>query len=226
MPAHTGERFIGSTVLTTRGDADRVVLVSDASPAAAAANAQTAGAVAVCHPLTLGRTAALRPGLSFAKGRVPRVVVALYADGQHLGEGVSRLTSPVLVDQAGGVIGPLHLSPVTAVPTSPRLGHGRSDPNTAAIREVAVMDSVAPRAHEPPVTPASLSIIRIQDLRLAEQATPLDCRDTPKRSPQKPWRRRARRLGCRWSVPTSPCSSAVLRDGSACRRVWPWGATR
>jgi glycosyltransferase involved in cell wall biosynthesis len=96
VPAFQAEKTIGAVVrglLSALPDREglRVVVVDDGSTDQTAAEAERAGATLLRHPRNLGKGAALRTGMDFAKDAGATAVVTVDADGQHPPEEAARV---------------------------------------------------------------------------------------------------------------------------------------
>jgi glycosyltransferase involved in cell wall biosynthesis len=96
VPALQAEKTVGSVVrglLSVLPDrkGPRVVVVDDGSTDRTASEAEHAGATLLRHPENLGKGAALRSGMAFARDAGASAVVTVDADGQHPPEEAARV---------------------------------------------------------------------------------------------------------------------------------------
>lgn len=96
VPAFQAEKSVGSVVggllsALPAGEGPRVVVVCDGSTDRTGAEAERAGATLVRHAQNLGKGAALRTGMAFARDAGATAVVTVDADGQHPPEEAVRV---------------------------------------------------------------------------------------------------------------------------------------
>jgi glycosyltransferase involved in cell wall biosynthesis len=96
VPAFQAEKSVAAVVSgllrELSGDAEpRVLVVDDGSTDRTAAEAERAGAVLLRHPKNLGKGAALRSGLHFAREAGFGAIVSVDADGQHPPDEAARV---------------------------------------------------------------------------------------------------------------------------------------
>lgn len=82
-----------------------VAVVDDGSADRTAAEALSAGASVIRHPVNLGQGAALQTGISFALRQGAEQLLTFDADGQHDPADLSRLLQPLLEGRAEIVLG-------------------------------------------------------------------------------------------------------------------------
>jgi glycosyltransferase involved in cell wall biosynthesis len=196
IPAYNEERFIGSTVLKTRRQARRVIVVDDGSSDATAELASEAGAEVFRLPRNAGKGAALAAGFQLAQAYQPEVVVTIDADGQHRPEELPQLVQPVLDGQADIVVGSRYLQNTSHVPRHRRWGHRFFNLLTRAASGITATDSQSGfRAFSPRALPALLFhsdgfsvesemqfIAHQYQLQVAEIPITIQYTDPPKRS--------------------------------------------
>lgn len=105
VPAHNEDRFIGSVVLKLRGQGYPVLVIDDGSSDRTAEIASAAGAEVVRHDANLGKAAALRSAIAYARHRATLALVVIDGDSQHDPAEVARVVSPILDGDADMVIG-------------------------------------------------------------------------------------------------------------------------
>lgn len=96
VPAFQAEKSVGSVVrgllsALPEHEGPRVVVVDDGSTDRTAAEAERAGAILLRHPKNLGKGAALRSGMAFAREAGATAVVTVDADGQHPSDEAARI---------------------------------------------------------------------------------------------------------------------------------------
>lgn len=196
IPAYNEERFIASTVLKTRCQASRVIVIDDGSSDATAELAHAAGAEVFRLPRNAGKGAALATGFQLAQAYQPEVVVTIDADGQHRPEELPQLVQPILDGQADIVVGSRYLLNTSHVPRHRRWGHRFFNLLTRAASGVTATDSQSGfRAFSPRALPAlvfhsdgfsvesEMQFIAHQyQLQVAEIPITIQYTDPPKRS--------------------------------------------
>ena len=111
IPALNCAATIAAVVRGARQASAGVLVVSDGSTDATAAQARTAGAEAIEHPATYGKGAALHTGLTALAARGVTRVVTMDGDGQHLGDQIPRLLAASDADPTALVIGVRQVDP-------------------------------------------------------------------------------------------------------------------
>ena len=105
IPAFNEEKHIGDVVRRARAKLDQVLVVDDGSSDATAAEARTAGAEVIVHPVNRGKGEAIRTGLRHWQDRQSTWVLILDADAQHRPEEISRFVAAVSASDAKLFIG-------------------------------------------------------------------------------------------------------------------------
>jgi glycosyltransferase involved in cell wall biosynthesis len=105
VPAFNEERTIAKVVTRTFKHVDRIMVVDDGSGDDTALIAERLGALVTRHGRNLGKGAALRTCLDWAKRIGASILVTLDADGQHDPEEIPRLVEPILRGEGDVVIG-------------------------------------------------------------------------------------------------------------------------
>ena len=95
IPAFNEEKHIGDVVRRARAKLDQVLVVDDGSSDATAAEARTAGAEVIVHPVNRGKGEAIRTGLRHWQDRQSTWVLILDADAQHRPEEIDRFVSAI-----------------------------------------------------------------------------------------------------------------------------------
>lgn len=96
VPAYNEQGKIGRVIYKIpRHSCDGVVVVNDCSTDGTAAEAQSAGAILISHPVNLGVGAAIRTGIDYALKNNYDIVVVLSGDDQHDPDDLPRLLAPI-----------------------------------------------------------------------------------------------------------------------------------
>ena len=111
VPCRNEEGRIGAVVESVRTvlPGVDVVVVDDASVDGSAAEAVSAGALLLAHPVHLGYGAALETGYMYARGNGYDTVLQMDGDGQHLARGLVSLRDALASGDADIVIGSRYL---------------------------------------------------------------------------------------------------------------------
>lgn len=139
IPAFNEEQRIAKVVARTFRHVNRVLVVDDGSSDDTALIAERLGATVVRHGKNLGKGAALRTCLDWAKGIGTDILVTLDADGQHDPDEIPRLVEPILKEEADVVIGSRRLS--EDLPRFRRLGARLLDRATGVKALGAIVDA-------------------------------------------------------------------------------------
>lgn len=105
VPAHNEDRFIGSVVLKLRAGGYPVLVIDDGSTDRTAEVASAAGAKLIRHGANLGKAAALRSAIDYARSDNALALVVIDGDSQHDPAEVEQVISPILDGDADMVIG-------------------------------------------------------------------------------------------------------------------------
>lgn len=105
IPAYNEEKNIAKVIIQTKKYADKIVVCDDGSEDMTAEIAENLGAIVLKHANNMGKGAALKTALKYAKQLNPDVIVALDADGQHDPNEIPKLIKPVIEEEADLVIG-------------------------------------------------------------------------------------------------------------------------
>jgi glycosyltransferase involved in cell wall biosynthesis len=82
VPAYNEEKHIGSVVRSLLKQVDRIVVVDDGSSDSTAKEAESAGAIVICHEINRGQGAAIETGHEYARLVGADYVLHFDADGQ------------------------------------------------------------------------------------------------------------------------------------------------
>ncbi len=116
IPALDCAASIASVVSGARAFVDLVLVVSDGSRDATAAQAAAAGAEVVCHERTRGKGAALRTGMQWLAGRGVAQALTMDGDGQHLSDQIPVLLRAAAQQPAALWIGARQFDPGATTP--------------------------------------------------------------------------------------------------------------
>ena len=105
IPAYLEEKHVGDVVRRTLAQLDHVLVVDDGSADATAANARSAGAEVIVHPLNAGKGESIKTGMRHWLERNLTYVMILDADGQHLPEEIARFLAAASSSRAELLIG-------------------------------------------------------------------------------------------------------------------------
>jgi glycosyltransferase involved in cell wall biosynthesis len=122
LPAYNEEVSIGSIVLKAKRYVDRVIVVDDGSSDETAEVASLAGANVIRHEKNLGKGAAIKSGLEYARNLNARALVLLDSDGQHDPDEIPMVLKPVINNEADFVNGSRFLKDVNNIPKYRRIG--------------------------------------------------------------------------------------------------------
>jgi len=139
IPAFNEEETIAKVVVRSSRRVDKVLVVDDGSSDDTALIAEKLGAVVVRHKRNLGKGAALRTCIHWAKDVDADILVTLDADGQHDPEEIPSIVDPVLKGEADVVIGSRRLSKGT--PAYRRIGGRLLDRFTGVNASGAIVDA-------------------------------------------------------------------------------------
>jgi glycosyltransferase involved in cell wall biosynthesis len=109
IPAFDAERVIGSTILQTRQNVSKVIVVDDGSTDRTADIARSAGAEVIRLDHSTGRAYALLLGLRRAREQRCSVAVCIDANGQYDSREIGRVTGKIVSGEADLVIGSRYL---------------------------------------------------------------------------------------------------------------------
>ncbi len=139
VPAYNEEQTIAKVLIHTGKHVSRVLVVDDGSSDETGLISQRLGAEVIEHERNLGKGAALRSSLDWAKRIGADVLVTLDADGQHNPNEIPKLVEPLLKGEADIVIGTRRLS--QNIPTHRRLGGRLLDRATNVRADEVVVDA-------------------------------------------------------------------------------------
>ncbi|WP_265581165.1 glycosyltransferase family 2 protein [Methanofollis aquaemaris] len=125
IPCYNEALSVGSVVLKARRYVDEVLVIDDGSTDDTRAIAQEAGAVVITHQKNVGKGAAVKTALEYARARGFEYLVLLDGDGQHDPDEIPRLLTPVREGDADLVIGSRFLDNTkSSIPFYRRIGQG------------------------------------------------------------------------------------------------------
>jgi glycosyltransferase involved in cell wall biosynthesis len=105
LPAYNLENSIAEIVQRTKKFVDIVIVVSDGSRDDTNLKAREAGAICPQHTQNRGKGFAIRKGIEFSKSFVPKYILLMDADGQHLPNEIPDLLQPIIKNGADMVVG-------------------------------------------------------------------------------------------------------------------------
>jgi len=120
IPAFNEEATIAKVVVRALRHADKVLVVDDGSGDDTALIAEKLGVAVIRHERNLGKGAALRTCLDWARSSGVGILVTLDADGQHDPDEIPRIIDPILKGEADVVIGSRRV--MSEAPTYRRFG--------------------------------------------------------------------------------------------------------
>src|SRR5665647_2745070 len=140
LPAYNEEVSIGSIVLLTRIQADKVIVVDDGSTDRTAAVARKAGAEVIVHEVNMGKGRALKTGFEAAAGA--DIIVTMDSDGQHDPAEIPKLVILIIEEDADMVNGSRYLNGVDKnTPAYRRIGQTVLDGFTNINSGLKITDS-------------------------------------------------------------------------------------
>jgi len=140
LPAYNEEVSIGSIVLLTRIQADKVIVVDDGSTDRTAAVARKAGAEVIVHEVNIDKGRALKTGFEAAAGA--DIIVTMDSDGQHNPAEIPKLVAPIIEEDADMVNGSRYLNGVDKnTPAYRRIGQTVLDGFTNINSGLKITDS-------------------------------------------------------------------------------------
>lgn len=112
IPAYNEGLRIGAIVGSVKHilSSATVIVINDCSADETKAEAMSAGATVVDHPINLGYGAALETGYLYALRYGHEFIIQMDGDGQHLPDEVPKILAPVLNGEADIVIGSRYLA--------------------------------------------------------------------------------------------------------------------
>ena len=137
IPAFNAEQTIAKQIVHCLKWVDQVVVIDDGSVDDTSLIASKLGADVIKHKRNLGKGAALRDLINYAR-TTNTILVTLDADGQHNPDDIPTLTRPIMNDEAEIVIaGRLNVN----VPKGRRIGGRALDYATSALTGGETVDS-------------------------------------------------------------------------------------
>ncbi len=122
LPAFNEEKKIGEVIreLKSKGY-NNLVVIDDGSQDRTAEIAENYGADVLVHVINRGQGAALKTGIKYCLSKNADIIVTFDSDGQHLPEDISKLTKPIVNNEAEVCIGSRFLENTTNAPFIRRL---------------------------------------------------------------------------------------------------------
>jgi len=105
IPAYNEEQTIAKVLIHTSKHVDKILVVDDGSTDDTGLIAERLGATAVRHDQNLGKGAALRSSIKWAKHIDADILITLDADGQHNPDEIPNVIAPILTGEADVVVG-------------------------------------------------------------------------------------------------------------------------
>ena len=139
IPAYNEEQTIAKVLIHTGQHVDKILVVDDGSSDETGLISEKLGAAVIRHERNLGKGAALRSCLDWARKIGADVLVTLDADGQHDPNEIPSVVAPILNGEADVVIGSRRFS--TNVPVHRRLGGRLLDHATNVRADEVVVDA-------------------------------------------------------------------------------------
>lgn len=121
IAAYNEESVIRKVVADVRAVYPNVVVVDDGSEDNSGAEALSAGARLVTHPINLGQGAALQTGITYALRNDAGFIVTFDADGQHRVDDVSAMLDLLQSKNCDVVLGSRFVGTTENIPTMRRL---------------------------------------------------------------------------------------------------------
>ena len=105
VPCYNEAKTIAALVVSIRRFVQHIIVVDDGSTDGTAAQAKSAGAVVVSHPVNRGKGAALRTGLEHARQSGFDWALTMDGDGQHAPEDIAVFFERAVLKHAALVVG-------------------------------------------------------------------------------------------------------------------------
>lgn len=105
LPAHNEEEHIDEVVRKAKPYVSEVIVIDDGSGDRTTELAKKAGAVALRHPINLGKACALKTGCEAAVKRHADLIILMDSDGQHRPEDLPKFIQMLESKEADLVIG-------------------------------------------------------------------------------------------------------------------------
>ncbi len=106
IPAYNEERSIASVLLKAERHSDKVIVVDDGSNDLTGDIAKRMGVTVLSHESNLGKGAALRSGVEYAKNKIDfDILVTIDADLQHDPADITKVVAPIIDGSSDLVIG-------------------------------------------------------------------------------------------------------------------------
>jgi len=138
LPAYNEEAAVAKVILMAQPQVDQVVVVDDGSTDFTSRIAEKMGAVVLRHNHNLGKGAALRTGMSYARERGFDCAVTIDTDGQLDASEIPAVCKPVLEGEADIVIG---VRSIEAMPRERVIGNRVLDEATSRKAGVRLEDT-------------------------------------------------------------------------------------
>ncbi|MFA6436044.1 MAG: glycosyltransferase family 2 protein [Candidatus Gracilibacteria bacterium] len=105
LPIYNESKYIGNVIQEAKSYVDVVIAVDDGSQDASYEISKKAGALALHHTINLGKSAALKTGVTAALKLGIEIIIFMDSDGQHLPKDLPRFIEPIEKEGYDMIIG-------------------------------------------------------------------------------------------------------------------------